>query len=235
MLVCKPSSGFACLLAAAMLAGAPLLEARHGSAPLNSVTNGGFDDNLDAWTQHAAGCAAGPVTHVTGGAEGTTGAISVEKFGAANCFLYQHIEPSIAPIVVASFQARTEGDPQATGLQGFGLYGPGHPPDASPANRVATLRIGVDTLDLTVFNGDRVEAGNISTVGDWHRYDLILIRPAGLGFLFIDDELALAAHGDGLAAPPIADVWFGDGVGSSSGGLNAPQVTWDEVFVGPGI
>lgn len=197
--------------------------------PFNSVKNGGFESNLSGWQTYSSW--GGSVSVVAPGAAGTAKALSVPN-NANGAYAYQRLPslPTQGIAMLVEFHAKSSADPARTGGNILEVIAKWEP-STGRAQLTTWVNFRGDKAEFGVFGGQGV---TIDAPKDraWHHYRIVLAGALGTGLLFVDDVLVAQATGNPASVSPPEWIIVGD-VSSCDCGRPAPDVVYDEIYVGP--
>lgn len=192
------------------------------SLPHSAVSNGSFDADLGGWTLQGI-CAATPrPVHVPDGATPTGGAALFPDDPQGGCYLRQGLT-GVSGRYAVSWWAKVLPEVGTDTPQGIGVYG-------SPSAPVMVAVLWTDRVEYRAFSSPYQTVTVPFQAGSWHHYLAVLDSANATSTLFLDGVPVAVTTGTVL--PPPTYVWFGDGDNYPTR-LNAPDVVWDEVYIGP--
>lgn len=192
------------------------------SLPHSALSNGSFDADLAGWALQGI-CAASPrPSHAPSGATPTGGAAFFPDDPQGGCYLTQPIR-NVDGRYVVSWWAQVLPEAGANTPQGIGVYG-------SPVAPVMVAVLWTDRVEYRAFASPYQTVREPFQAGSWHHFLAFLDSANATSVLFLDGVPVAVTTGSPL--PPPTYVWFGDGDNYPTR-LDAPDVLWDEVYVGP--
>jgi len=195
--------------------------------PGNVLTNPGFEQGFTGWTQYNGGA---PNIVTTAGAHDTATGVLVREAYSGH-FVRQDFVPLDADILAFQFSADVVANAMATCVQTARIAPEYIATGGSQFN--AWVQLGHGQVGFRVYGGALAQAP-MPEAGAWHDYRVVLVRPLSVGLLLVDGELIMVTQGDAEGMGPPILTMFGDTAGSNAnnGCGPAPDVAWDEVYVG---
>lgn len=220
----------------------PPLPSNSSILPLNALNNPGFESGLSGWSRY--GHPLHPLPVVSPGAAGSSRAFhSVNQYYGGG--IYQYVTPldpvlnEVGLTVLLDFYAKAALSPAKTGYNMALAYAK-WVPTTGAGETTAMVAFSGMALKLRVWNGPIVSLAAPND-GGWHHYQVVLLGGLGSGILLIDgipamDGTTIAiATGAPASVAPANVVILGDVSWCDCNGGPAPDVVYDEFYLGPAL
>lgn len=190
--------------------------------PHSAISNGSFDADLGDWLLRGSCASVGRPSHVQPEATPFGGAVLFPDDPQGGCYLQQPVT-NVTGQYVVSWRAKVLPEQGVDTPQGIALYG-------SPSAPILMASLWTDRVEFRAFGSAYQTVNEPFQAGTWHHYVAILDSTNATATLLLDGVPVAITIGTPTRLPD--HIWFGDGDNYPTR-LNAPDVLWDELYVGP--